>query len=97
MHDFRKFWMGKKSQWKYNIDGWILLFQSTSSLRSFQTALQQYSITEEYPQLLEYSCFTIICMAVAGKNADSAMRIHLSSIKPDIKEICENIKQCHYF
>lgn len=31
-------------------------------------------------------------MAVAGKNADSAMRIHLSSIKPDIKEICKNRK-----
>ena len=36
-----------------------------------------------------------ICIAVDRVNTDSDTRIYLSSVKPDIKEICQNMKQCH--
>lgn len=28
-------------------------------------------------------------------NIDVHMRIQLSSVNPDVKEICKNVKQCH--
>lgn len=32
-----------------------------------------------------------------GLNAEMAKRICLSSVKPDVKEICKNVNQCHSF
>lgn len=75
----------------------LTVSEHKSSLIRFQTALKHFSVTEECPQLLKYSCFTIrTCIAIARKNAESDMRIHLSSFKPDISEICQNIKQCYF-
>ena len=37
-----------------------------------------------------------ICIAVDRMHTDSDMRIHLSSVKPDVKEIYQNMKQWHF-